>query len=266
MSTTPILLLGAGRMGGALIEGWRRAGAYAASELMLVDPFPSPDALAAAEAGARLNPSDEEVLQAKTVLLAVKPQIWRGVAQAQAPRLAPDAVIVSIAAGVKLGEIAAAFGGRAVARVMPTTAVAIAQGVASIYAPSSEARERAHSLFAPVGTVADLDDEGLMDAATAVSGSAPAYLYAFVEALEAAGEKAGLPRPTAEALARATMAGAAAMMMSSGADPAELRRQVTSPNGTTEAALKVLLADDGLGPLLQRAVDACVARSRELGG
>ena len=199
------------------------------------------------------------------MLLAVKPQVWRDAAAAQAERLAPDAVIVSIAAGVKLADIAQGFGARAVARIMPTTAVAIGQGVASIFAPDPVARARAHALFEPVATVADLEDESLMDAATAVSGSAPAYLYAFVEALEAAGEKAGLPRATAQALARATMAGSAAMMMTSGVDPAELRRQVTSPNGTTEAALKVLMADDGLGPLLQRAVDACAARSRELG-
>jgi pyrroline-5-carboxylate reductase len=251
-------------MGGALIEGWARAGAYAPSELMLLDPHPSDDALKAVQAGAVLNPVD--VSAARTVLLAVKPQLWREAAAALAPRLAPEAAIVSIAAGVKLRDIEAAFGGRPVARVMPTTAVAIGQGVASIYAPDEIARERAHALFAPVATVADLDDEGLMDAATAISGSAPAYLYAFVEALEAAGENAGLPRPVAQALARATMAGSAAMMMKSGVDPAELRRQVTSPNGTTEAALKVLMAGDGLGPLLQRAVDACAARSRELGG
>jgi pyrroline-5-carboxylate reductase len=266
MTTTPILLLGAGRMGGALIDGWGRAGAYAPSELMLIDPHPSAEALKAVAAGAVLNPSDEQIAAANPVLLAVKPQMWREVAAAQGPRLSPDAVIVSIAAGVKAADISTAFGGRAVARIMPTTAVAIGQGVASIYAPDSQARERAHALFAPVGVVADLTDEGLMDVATAVSGSAPAYLYAFVEALEAAGEKAGLPRAEAQALARATMAGSAAMMMTSGTDPAELRRQVTSPNGTTEAALKVLMADDGLGPLLQRAVDACAARSRELGG
>lgn len=266
MTTTPILLLGAGRMGGALIEGWSGADAFAPSQLMLLDPNPSVEAMAALAAGAVLDPPDAQVRTARTVLLAVKPQAWREAAAAQASRLAPDAVIVSIAAGVKLADLTDAFAGRRVARVMPTTAVAIGQGVASIYAPDPVARERAHALFDAVATVADLEDEALMDAATAVSGSAPAYLYAFVEALEAAGERAGLPRATAQALARATMAGSAALMMKSGADPAELRRQVTSPNGTTEAALKVLMADDGLGPLLQRAVDACAARSRELGG
>jgi pyrroline-5-carboxylate reductase len=147
---------------------------------------------------------------------------------------------------------------------MPTTAVAIGQGTASIYAEDMAARARAHALFDPVATTADLAEEGLMDAATAVSGSGPAYVYAFVEALEAAGEKAGLAPDVARALARATVVGAANLMRESGTEPAELRRQVTSPGGTTEAALKVLMADDGFGSLLQRGVDAAVARAKEL--
>jgi pyrroline-5-carboxylate reductase len=149
---------------------------------------------------------------------------------------------------------------------MPTTAVAIRQGTASVYAPDAEARARAHALFEPVATVVDLQAEDLMHAATGVSGSAPAYLYAFVEALEAAGLSAGLDDAAAKALARATIAGAAALLAESGEDPAELRRQVTSPGGTTAEALKVLMGDHGLGPLLREAVAACVRRSRELAG
>jgi pyrroline-5-carboxylate reductase len=263
---TPILLLGAGRMGGALVEGWGRTSAFRPADLILRDPTPGPEALAAAEAGATLNPADERLAEARTVLMAVKPQVWREAAAAVAGRLAPDAVIVSIAAGVRAADLAEAFGGRRVARVMPTTAVAIAKGTASVFASDPEARARAHALFDSVATVADLADEDLMDAATAVSGSGPAYLYAFVEALEAAGARAGLPPATAKALARATVAGAAALMDESGAEPSELRRQVTSPAGTTEAALKVLMAEDGFPPLLQRAVDAAVARARELAG
>ncbi|MGZ6012939.1 MAG: pyrroline-5-carboxylate reductase family protein, partial [Caulobacteraceae bacterium] len=178
----------------------------------------------------------------------------------------PDAVIVSIAAGVRAADIRAAVGGRRVARIMPTTAVAIRQGTASIYAPDAEARARAHALFEPVATVVDLDDEDLMHATTGVSGSAPAYLYAFVEALEAAGVSAGLAPDAAKALARATIAGSAALLAQSGEDPAELRRQVTSPGGTTAEALKVLMGEHGLGPLLDEAVAACVRRSRELAG
>ena len=259
---TPILLLGAGRMGGALIAGWRRAGAFSPDQIMIRDPAPGPEALAS---GALIDPDPAAIGRAKTVLLMVKPQIWREAAAEVAHHLAADAIVVSIAAGVASGEIRAAFGGRRVARVMPTTAAAIGQGTASIFAADPEARARAHALFSLVGTVVDLDDEDLMHAATAVSGSAPAYLYAFVEALEAAGVTLGLGPEAARDLARATIAGAAALMAESGVDPAELRRQVTSPGGTTEAALKLLLGEGGLGSLLRAAAVAAEQRSRELG-
>ena len=263
---TPILMLGAGRMGGALIEGWRRAGAVSLAQLILRDPFPTPDAQAVADAGARLNPDDAALAEAATVVLAVKPQLWRETAAEVAHLLAPDAIIVSVAAGVTCADISQAFGGRRVARVMPTTAAAIGQGVASLYAPDPEARARALALFAPLGAVVDLDDEDLLHAATGVSGSAPAYFYAFVEALEAGGAAAGLPPEAARTLARATMIGAAALMGQSGADPAELRRQVTSPKGTTEAALNILMGEGGFTPLLREAVAAAARRSKELGG
>ncbi|MFD1191562.1 MULTISPECIES: pyrroline-5-carboxylate reductase [Phenylobacterium] len=263
---TPILMLGAGRMGGALVEGWRRAGAFAAAELILRDPYPTDTARAVEADGARLNPPDAALAEAKTVILAVKPQIWRETAAEVAHLLAPDALIVSVCAGVRADDIGQAFGGRRVARVMPTTAVAINQGTISLFAADAEGRARAHALFEPVGAVVDLDDEDLLHAATGVSGSAPAYFYAFVEALEAGGVAAGLPPEAARTLARATMTGAAALLAASGEEPADLRRQVTSPNGTTEAALKVLMADDGLGPLLSKAVIAATRRSKELGG
>jgi len=259
----PILLVGAGRMGGALIAGWRRAGWIDPGELMIRDPEPGPEAKVS---GAELGPSDAALGQARTVAMAVKPQTWREAAAAIAPHLAPDAVIISLMAGVRTADLAAAFAGRPVARVMPTTAAAIGLATTSVYSASAEARARARALFEPVGAVVDLDDEALLHAATAVSGSAPAYLYAFVEALEAAGVTAGLSEAAAQTLARATMAGAAALMAQSGEDPAELRRQVTSPAGTTEAALKVLLGDHGLPELLRNAVAAAAERSRELGG
>lgn len=260
---TPILLLGAGRMGGALIDGWRKAGAISLSDILVRDPHPTPELTALS--GLAINPPDHDLGRASTVLLAVKPQLWREAAAQAAPHLAPDAIIVSIAAGVAAADISEAFGGRRVARVMPTTAVAIGQGTASLFAADPEARARARALFAPVASVVDLDDETLMHAATAVSGSAPAYLYAFIEALEAAGVKSGLSYDAARTLARSTISGAAALLAISGEDPAELRRQVTSPGGTTEAALKVLMNDGGLEPLLAEAVLAAVRRSKELG-
>jgi pyrroline-5-carboxylate reductase len=199
------------------------------------------------------------------VVLAVKPQLWREAAAEVAPWLAADAVIVSIAAGVRAGDISKEFGGRCVARVMPTTAAAIGQGTASLYADDPAALARAHALFEPLGAVVDLPDEGLMHAATAVSGSAPAYLYAFIEALEAAGMACGLTGRDAARLARSTLTGAAALLAEGGEDPAELRRQVTSPGGTTQAALEVLLGEAGLHPLLNDAVAAAARRSKELG-
>ena len=259
---TPILILGAGRMGGALIQGWREAGAFSAADLIIRDP----NVDAAAFPGASVNPPLSELARAKTVLLAVKPQIWREAIADVVPHLAPDAVIISIAAGVRAADISAAFGGRAVARVMPTTAVAIGRGAASVYAEAPLARARAHALFDPVATVVDLDGEALLDAATAVSGSAPAYLYAFIEALEAAGVGVGLDAATCAKLARATVIGAAALMEAGGEEPAELRKQVTSPGGTTAAALAVLMGEGGFGDLLPRAMAAAIARSKALGG
>ena len=262
-SIGPILILGAGRMGGALIEGWSRVGVLDPKTLLIVEPHPA-EAIAAL--GARLNPPPEALAEARTVLLAIKPQLWKGAAAEIAPYLAADAVIVSIAAGVRLADISAGFGGRRTARIMPTTAVAIGKGVASIYAPDEEAHARAHALFDPVATTVDLVHESLMHAATAVSGSAPAYLYAFIEALEAAGAKAGLSEKASRRLARATIAGASALLEASGEEPAELRRQVTSPGGTTQAALEVLLGPKGLGPLMEEAVAAASNRSKDLAG
>jgi pyrroline-5-carboxylate reductase len=262
---TPILLIGAGRMGGAMLEGWRRAEAFRPSDLIICDPYPSEPAEAAATLGAGLNPPLEAIGAAQTVLLAVKPQLWRQAAETYASHIAPDATLVSLVAGVRIADLAAAFG-RPAGRVMPTTAVAIGKGVATVFAETALVRAAAHALFASVARVVDVADEGLIDVATAVSGSAPAYLYAFVEALEAAGEAAGLPRETAQTLARATIAGAAALMEASTDEPAELRRQVTSPGGTTEAALKVLQGAGGLDPLLIAAVNAAVARAQALAG
>lgn len=257
---TPILLLGAGRMGGALAQGWRDARAFSAADLIIRDPNVRDFD------GATVNPPLAALGAAKTVLLAVKPQIWREAVKDVVPYLAADAVIVSIAAGVRAADIAEAFGGRRVARAMPTTAVAIGRGAASIFAEDDAARAAAHALFDPVATVVDLPSEDLMHAATAVSGSAPAYLYAFVEALEAAGAAQGLEATDSAKLARATIIGAAALMARGGEEPAELRKQVTSPGGTTAAALSVLMGEGGFGDLLPKALDAAIARSKDLGG
>lgn len=265
MNPTSVLLLGAGRMGGAMIEGWSGAGPVALGELLIRDPHPGAEALAAVEAGAVLNPTDSELKKAATVVVAVKPQMWREVATTVAPYLARDAVIVSIAAGVSIDALADVFGERNIARAMPTTAVAIGQGTASIAANSDLARQRAHDLFDAIATTVDIEDEALMHAATAVSGSGPAYLYAFVEALQAAAVEAGFAPEAAATLAQSTIAGAASLMAMSDASPAELRARVTSPGGTTQAALEVLMGEGGLQALLNAAVAAAVRRSKALG-
>ena len=263
-SASPVLIVGAGAMGGALIAGWLHSGALAATELIVRDPAPGARALAAQSSGAALNTGDADLARARSVVLAVKPQLWRAAVQTIAPHIAPGVIVVSIVAGVTAGSIGEAFMGHKVARVMPTTAAAIGRGTASVFAADAAARRRAHDLFEPLGDVVDLDDEDLMHAATALSGSGPAYFYAFAEALEAAGAAAGLPASIAERMARSTLTGAAALLASSGEPPSQLRAAVTSPGGTTQAALTVLGGNEGLGPLMQRAVAAGAARSRQL--
>ena len=265
-SLLPILVAGAGNMGGAIVAGWRFTGAVDAGDLIVRDPHPGLEALLAVEAGARLNPPDGALAAARSVLLAVKPSIWRAAAAEIAPRLDPSAVIMSVVAGVAERDLAEAFGGRPIVRVMPTTAVAIGQGAVAIHAEDPALGREVGRLFEPLGAVVELADEAQMHVATAASGSAPAYLYTFIEALEAAAADAGLGPEAAATMVRASLTGAAALLRQSGEDPAELRRRVTSPGGTTEAALKILTAPDGLEPLLRRAVDAAVKRSGELGG
>ena len=252
-------------MGGAMIAGWRRTGAVVAAEMIVRDPRPGPAAQAAAEAGAVLNPADGALSTVKTVVFAVKPQVWRAAAAELAPLLAPDAVIVSVVAGVAAADLAIAFPGRAIVRAMPTLASAIGQGSVAVWSDDPALGRETAALLTPLGAVTVLEDEALMHAATAASGSAPAYFYAFIEALEAAAVTAGVSPPDAARMVRATLCGAAALLADSGAEPALLRAQVTSPGGTTEAALKVLMDQNGLSALMQQAVAAAVARSRELG-
>ncbi|HYF22389.1 MAG TPA: pyrroline-5-carboxylate reductase dimerization domain-containing protein [Caulobacteraceae bacterium] len=262
----PVLLIGAGRMGQALISGWRRSGALPFARLMIRTPSPKPEADAAAAQGAILNPPDEALAGVRTVVFCVKPQKRREVAALYEALLPKDAVVLSVLVGVRAAAVSSDFGGRRVARVLPTTGVARAAGVTAVHAPDPEARARAQALFAPVSTLVDLEDEALMDAAGAVSASGAAYVYAFAQALERAGLAAGLPPEPAAVLARATLATAAAHLAESGADPQTLIDQVASPGGTTRAALAVLQAEAGLDPLLRDAVAAAVRRAQELAG
>jgi len=261
-SRTPVLLIGAGRMGGALILGWAKSAAFDLNDLMVRTPHINESCADAARAGAAINPDDEAIGAARTVVLCVKPQKWREVAPLYEPLLHPDAVIVSVLIGAQAADLSQGFGGRKVARVLPTTAVASASGVTSLYAPDPVANAAARALFEPISTVVALEHEPLMDAAGAVSASGAAYVYEFARALEAAGLAAGLPAEAARVLARSTVASAAAFMAESGANPEDLIGQVASPGGTTRAALAVL--EPRLTPLMTEAVAAAVRRAEEL--
>jgi pyrroline-5-carboxylate reductase len=245
-----------------MLEGWLATGAVDPDRLIILTPSEKPAAEAARVRGARINPLSEALAGAATVVLAVKPAMWRTAVGALAG-LAADATVISVMAGIGSGSLAEAFGGRAVARVMPTTAVAQGKGVAAVWAVDDAARAVAHALFDPVADAVDLADEAMIDAATAVAGSAPAFIYAFVEALARAGEAAGLDADAATRLARGALRSAGAGA-ETGAPLAELIARIASPAGTTEAGLKAARGT-GLDDAAQAAVRAAVLRALELG-
>ena len=258
----PVVLVGCGRLGSAIVEGWLATGAVDPRRLIILSPSSKPVAEAAALRGARLNPDRSALAEAGSVVLAVKPAMWRSVAEGLSDAFDPGAVIVSVMAGVRDEAISEAFLGRSVARVMPTTGVATGQGVAAIYAANRNAREAAHRLFDPLADTVDLDQEALIDVATAVAGSGPAYVHAFTRALAEAGEAQGLDAESALRLARGAVRSAAS------ADPAtslrDLIARVASPGGTTEAGLKALASDRALDAAVEAAVGAALSRAREL--
>ncbi|MFD1332377.1 pyrroline-5-carboxylate reductase [Methylopila musalis] len=266
----PIVLIGAGKMGGALLEGWL-AGGLDPALAAVVDPGLPPDAKAAFKRrGVRTSPDPDTIAAPAAVVLAVKPQMVAEALPVAARFMAPGAVLVSVLAGVTATRLAAGLpDGAAVVRAMPNTPDAIARGVTGAVAAATVTpaqKALADALLKAGGQVEWLDDEGLIDAVTGVSGSGPAYVFLLAEALAEAGVKAGLPADLAGRLARATVEGAGELLRRSPETPETLRRNVTSPNGTTAAALAVLMADDGFAPLLTRAVAAATDRSRELAG
>ncbi|MEO1250334.1 MAG: pyrroline-5-carboxylate reductase [Pseudomonadota bacterium] len=264
----PVLLFGAGNMGGAMLRGWLALG-LPPKRVAIVDPAPRENIAALADRGVIFNPAPEG-FGPSVLLLAVKPQMFAEVAESIGAYLPGDAVLISVLAGTTMAQIEAVCpSGQPVLRVMPNTPAAIGQGMSVLYANahvSAEQKSEAESLMAAIGDTAWIEDEALMDAVTAVSGSGPAYVFYLAEALAQAGAKAGLPADLADQLARQTVSGAGALIAATGTDPAELRRNVTSPNGTTAAALAVLMAENGLGPLLVDAVGAAKRRSEELAG
>ena len=265
-----LLLVGGGKMGGALLAGWLAA-PDAPSPVVVVEP--NADA-AQRLGGPGVTPvGDAESIPAGfhpgVVVFATKPQVMDDVAPAYA-RFASDALFLSIAAGRPLGYFARHLGERAaIVRAMPNTPAQVGRGISVACANarvSPAQRATADRLLAAVGEVGWVEDEALIDAVTAVSGSGPAYVFLLAECMDAAGRAAGLPAELATRLARATVAGAGELLHRSDESAAQLRVNVTSPKGTTQAALDVLMASDGLQPLVTRAVAAAARRSRELAG
>jgi len=264
-----ITLVGAGKMGFALLEGWAAQG-LVGEGVTIVEPQPSPALVALAkDRGFRLNP--EHRAAPRALALAVKPQALDQVAPMIAAEAGADTLVVSILAGKRVADLSARLPqARFFVRAMPNTPAAIGRGITGAFAAPAvdpERRALAEALLAAVGEVVWVESEALVDAVTAVSGSGPAYVFYFVECLTKAGVEAGLPEETAARLARATAAGAGELLRRSvGITPETLRQNVTSPGGTTAAALEVLMAKDGLEPLLERAVAAAKRRAAELSG
>ncbi|PTW53197.1 pyrroline-5-carboxylate reductase [Breoghania corrubedonensis] len=266
--TSPLLLVGAGKMGGAMLSGWIEQGIDPAA-IVVCDPRPCDEmaALLAAK-GIRHIAAASGDLTPGVVLIAVKPQMMADVLGPLKPIVGAQTLVVSIAAGKAIATFEAAFGAVPVVRAMPNTPAQVARGMTALFANPAVSADQKHlveELLSGIGAVAWLDDEGEMDAVTAVSGSGPAYVFLLAECLAQAGRKAGLPADLADTLARQTVAGAGELLYRSDLDAGTLRKNVTSPGGTTAAALSVLMADDGFQPLLDAAVKAAAERSRELG-
>ena len=263
-----IVLVGAGRMGSALLEGWLRLG-LDVKHVAVLEPEPSPQISALVDGGLRLNPDLKSLGNVAAIVIALKPQVAPQTLPALVPLVSASTVVVSIMAGRTLQFLAVTLKEtNALVRAMPNTPAAIGRGITVAVARNATVAQRqlADRLLAATGSVEWVDDETLMDAVTAVSGSGPAYVFLLAEVLTQAGASCGLPPQLAAKLARETVAGAGELLHRSPLDAVALRENVTSPGGTTAAALAVLMAKDGLSPLMAKAVAAATKRSRELAG
>ena len=266
MSHPRIAFIGAGNMAASLIGGLLAQG-IPASHIRASDPGAEQRAKIAAEHGIALFADNAEaILDADVVVLATKPQVLKDVCLALAPSLQDGQLLVSIAAGISCASLGNWLGARPIVRCMPNTPALLRQGVSGLYANAEvnpTQRELAEQLLAAVGMALWLENEQQIDAVTAVSGSGPAYFFLLIEAMTAAGEQLGLPKAIAAQLTLQTALGAAHMAVASDVDAAELRRRVTSPNGTTEAAINTFQAG-GFAELVEQALSAAAKRSAEL--
>jgi pyrroline-5-carboxylate reductase len=268
--TRPLLLIGCGKMGGAMLAGWLESG-IAGGGVVVLDPmgadgFVGRDGVTIHADVADL-PGD---LDPQVVVFAIKPQQMAEAAPFAARYVGPGTVFMSVAAGTTIGFFEGHLGeSAAIVRAMPNTPAAIGQGI-TVACPNANVSDAqmiiCAALLGAIGEALSVDDETLIDPVTAVSGSGPAYVFLLIECLAEAGVDAGLPRDLADRLALVTVAGAGQLALLGEDVPAQLRKNVTSPGGTTQAALEVLMADDGLRQLMTRAVAAATRRGRELAG
>lgn len=264
----PLLLVGAGKMGGALLEGWLRQGLDPAA-VFIQDPAPPPEVQALA-ARHRIAAGDAPDLPAapSVIVIAVKPGLVEKLMPELEPLIGEGSVVLSIAAGRTLATLARALPpGTGVVRAMPNVAASVGRSMTVACANAAVTRDQALEctmLLEAIGDVMWIDDETHIDAITAVSGSGPAYVFLLAECLAEAGRAAGLDAETARQLARATVEGAGELLARSDLSPRELREKVTSPQGVTAAALQILMGEDAVQDLLTRAVAAAAKRSREL--
>ncbi|MGX1787120.1 pyrroline-5-carboxylate reductase [Bosea sp. NPDC055332] len=264
-----LVLVGAGKMGGAMLRGWLRVGLNPTS-ITIVDPHADDEMVGfASHIGLGLNPSTSTAPDAEVVVLATKPQTLEAVASTVRVITRPSTLVISVLAGKTIDDVSRIFpANQAIVRAMPNLPASVQRGVTAAVAGlavTGSQRTVADALLSGIGKVEWLDSEELIDAATAVSGSGPAYVFYMVECLAAAAREAGLPSDVAERLARATIEGAGELLFQSAVSSDVLRQNVTSPGGTTAAALSILMSDDqGLMPLMRKAVFAAKRRAGEL--
>ncbi len=265
----PIVLVGAGNMGGAMLTGWLKNG-LPGKGFLVIDPGPSAAMMAQMEgAGVSWSRTAPEGVEAQVLFLAVKPQVMGDVLPPLKSLVGPDTVVVTVAAGKTLAFLESHLGAAAMVRAMPNTPAMVGRGVTGAHANArvdADQRQLVHDLLKVSGPVEWVDSERDIDAVTAVSGSGPAYVFLLAECMAEAGRKAGLPADLAMRLARETVCGAGELLFQSPDDASQLRRNVTSPGGTTAAALAILMAEDGMQPLFDRAIAAAQKRAQELAG
>ena len=260
-----IILIGAGKMGGAMLSGWLAQG-LDPRRVAVIEPSPSVEITALSAKGVRFNLSPADAGAVAAVVVAVKPQSFGEVAATLQSYTGSGPLVVSIMAGTTIASLEA-VGGGTVVRAMPNTPAAIGRGITVAVAAktvSTAQRAIADALLRAIGSVEWVEDEKLMDAVTAVSGSGPAYVFLLAEELARAGVEAGLPAELANRLARETVTGSGELLHRSPLPAAKLRQNVTSPGGTTAAALEVLMGREGLQQLMMRAIAAATNRSRQL--